>query len=196
MFRFSDKSGTSPRQQLLVDRDVQGAVMWRLGMYMGVCVTYFTVIQLFTQSLLHPQVELAELLSHFFDDAVFWLPGLLVLVPVMVLDLLQLTNRFTGPIFSLRREIQALINGKTGRRISFRQSDYWSSMAAQFNAVRDELVRLRGENQALQDQLAQYESLRPDEPAASDQDPSSTPPLGDDESAPTIDTDSLAAAAE
>lgn len=171
MFRFSDKPDNSPRQQLLVDRDVQGAVMWRLALYVGVCVTYFTVIQLFTQSLLHPQVALPELLEHFVDDALFWLPGLLVLVPVMVLDLLQLTNRFTGPIFSLRREIQALINGKTGRRISFRQSDYWNSMASQFNAVRDELVRLRAENQALQDQLAQYEAQRSEESEEADSDP-------------------------
>ncbi|MFG0264850.1 MAG: hypothetical protein ACF8AM_06805 [Rhodopirellula sp. JB055] len=131
------------RQQLLIDRDVQVALILRAVLYGTACVTYFVVIQFFTQSMIHPGVATSDLFLSLTDEAVYWVPGLLVLGPLMIYDVLKVSNRFAGPIFSMRREMQNLVDGKEGRNISFRNDDHWSAMAIQFNTIREEVLELR-----------------------------------------------------
>ncbi|KLU01999.1 hypothetical protein RISK_005954 [Rhodopirellula islandica] len=138
------KRPTRPlRQQLLIDSDVQVALILRAVLYGTACVTYFVVIQFFTQSMIHPGVATADLFLSLTDEAIYWVPGLLVLGPLMIYDVLKVSNRFAGPIFSMRREMQNLIDGKEGRNISFRNDDHWSAMAMQFNTIREEVLELR-----------------------------------------------------
>ncbi|EKK02377.1 hypothetical protein RBSH_02311 [Rhodopirellula baltica SH28] len=138
------KRPTRPlRQQLLIDKDVQVALILRAVLYGTACVTYFVVIQFFTQSMIHPGVNTADLFLSLTDEAMYWVPGLLVLGPLMIYDVLKVSNRFAGPIFSMRREMQNLIDGKEGRNITFRNDDHWSTMAMQFNTIREELLELR-----------------------------------------------------
>ncbi|MCC9643426.1 hypothetical protein LOC71_14165 [Rhodopirellula sp. JC740] len=136
------------RQQLLIDRDVQVALIMRAVLYGTACVTYFVVIQFFTQSMIHPGVATSDLFLSLTDEAIYWVPGLLVLGPLMIYDVLRVSNRFAGPIFSMRREMQNLIDGKEGRNIKFRNDDHWSSLAMQFNVIREELLELRAKQAA------------------------------------------------
>lgn len=138
------KRPTRPlRQQLLIDKDVQIALVLRAMLYGTACVTYFVVIQFFTQFMIHPGLNIADLLFSLTDEAIYWVPGLLVLGPLMIYDVLKVSNRFAGPIFSMRREMQNLIDGKEGRNISFRNDDHWSTLAMQFNTIREEILELR-----------------------------------------------------
>jgi len=112
-------------------------------------MTYFTVIQFFTASLNHPGTVLSEVFFSLADEAIYWVPGFLLLGPLMVYDMLRITNRVAGPIFVMRREMRKLIHGESGRNLKFRNDDYWDSLAADFNQIRQELIRLREENQEL-----------------------------------------------
>jgi hypothetical protein len=131
------------RQQLLIDSNVQGPVLCRTALYSAACAVYFIVILIFTESMASPGRNFGEAIVHCFDEAVYWAPGLLLLLPLVAYDMLKLTNRFAGPIFSLRREMQRLAIGQSERRLSFRDGDYWTEMADEFNVLRDELILLR-----------------------------------------------------
>lgn len=137
------------RQQLLIDNDVQVSLILRGLLYGAVCMTYFTVIQFFAQSLKSPGMPFSDCLMRLADEAIYWVPGFLILGPLMVHDMLRISNRFAGPIFALRRQMQALIDGKESRELNFRDEDHWACLAAQFNTLRADVHRLREENEQL-----------------------------------------------
>lgn len=131
------------RVRLLVDPAVQQALLVRFGVYAAAAMTYFGVIHLFSHSMLDRQAGMTELLVDLLDQASYWAPGLLLLVPLAVQDLLRLTNRFAGPKARLARQLRELATGDPGP-LEFRRDDYWQELADDFNRVREELVRLRG----------------------------------------------------
>jgi hypothetical protein len=59
----------------------------------------------------------------------------LLLLPLVVYDLLQVTNRFAGPIFRLRRSMRDLAQGIPVMPIRFRDGDFWQDFASDFNLV-------------------------------------------------------------
>ncbi len=131
------------RGQLWIDRSVQGALVSRAILYAAATLVYFITIQFFNTRVLEGQQSLTQWSLSVTDEAVFWVPGLLVLGPLMVHDLLATSNRFVGPVYALRRQLRELADGNDGRPIAFREGDHWSAMADEFNAVRAELIERR-----------------------------------------------------
>ena len=61
------------------------------------------------------------------------------LLPVFVVDSIKLSHRFAGPIYSLRRAIRDIAQGKPARKLKFRRHDFWHEIAEDYNAM---LLRL------------------------------------------------------
>lgn len=133
------------RHKLLVDSDVQGALLRRVALYGAACTLYFSVILICSESMTNPSDSFTISLSRCFDEMIYWLPGFAILAPVIAYDILRVTNRFTGPIFRLRREMLRLIEGNEVQTLKFREDDYWNEMAEIFNQVRQEVLELREE---------------------------------------------------
>ncbi|MEM8667635.1 MAG: hypothetical protein AAGG48_08985 [Planctomycetota bacterium] len=131
------------RQQLLIDRHVQGCLLWRTALYSTACGLYFFIILIFTEWMSHPDSTFVESLFSCLDESIYWAPGLMLVVPVVAYDLLKLTNRFAGPFFRLRREMKRLVDNDSERPLSFRDGDYWVEIVDDFNTVREELMELR-----------------------------------------------------
>ena len=140
-------SQTSPatfeRHQLMVDERVQGALLWRAGFYGIACALYFIVILIFAEVMSRQDVTFGEAILACAGEAIYWLPGLLLMVPLIAYDMLRQSNRFAGPIFRLRREMQRLIAGESENPLLFREEDYWAEMVEEFNQIRSELLELR-----------------------------------------------------
>ncbi|WP_044300352.1 hypothetical protein [Rhodopirellula sallentina] len=158
------------RQQLLVEQDVQVSLIFRAVLYGAACMTYFTVIQFFTQAMHHPGILMSEIFLSLTDEAIYWVPGFLVLGPLMVYDMLRITNRVAGPIYSMRREMRAIASGADGRGLKFRNDDYWDSLATEFNELRQTILDLREENEYLRENQAPAEPAEtPAEPSSADE---------------------------
>lgn len=142
------------RQQLLIEHGVQGSLLQRTALYSAACSIYFVVILAFSRSMANPHAALDDSLLHCLDDAIYWAPGLLFLIPLMAYDMLKLTNRFAGPVFRLRREMQRLVSGESERPLNFRDGDYWTDVADVFNELRSELIDLRQQKAKFEVQLA------------------------------------------
>ena len=123
------------RKHLFVDPQVQGALVMRVVMYWCVCAISLTLMLLCWQIVTGP----ARLFYKHFGD--LWLhygPVLvaaMLLLPLVVIDIIRLTNRFAGPLFRLRRSMRALARGESVEPLEFRDSDFWQDFAGEFNAV-------------------------------------------------------------
>lgn len=142
-FRMRNQAPGLLRQQLLVDQNVQGSLLQRTALYSAASVIYFFIILIFREWISSPSVSFLEAVFSSVGESTYWVPGFMLLIPIVAYDLLRLTNRFAGPFFRLRREMQRLARDESETSLRFREGDFWVEIADDFNSVREELLRLR-----------------------------------------------------
>lgn len=130
------------RIKLFVDPAVQGVLVRRALIYWAACVLFIVLPFLIGKTLVEPSKfffeDLGSLRGQFGPILVCALLGL----PLLVYDVIQLTNRFAGPVYRLRREMQRLANGEAVRPIYFRDGDYWQELATSFNQIAERLQQI------------------------------------------------------
>jgi hypothetical protein len=133
------------RKQLFVDPRAQGALVLRILLYWVVCLVSVTLALLCWRIASEPLLPMS---AHFWE---IWthngaaLIASFLLLPLVIYDILQMSNRFFGPLFRLRRSMRALARGEHVDPISFREGDFWPEFAQEFNAlaVRVQLMHSR-----------------------------------------------------
>jgi hypothetical protein len=124
------------RNKRFIDFEVQSNLVIRLCCHWMVYVLAVSIAMLFWLRLVE---GVTDSWSATFER--FWFaiaPVLLVslcLLPAFILDAVKLSNRFSGPIFRLRRALASLAKGQSIRPLEFRTNDFWRSLANDFNQV-------------------------------------------------------------
>ena len=130
------------RKRLFVDPKVQGALVIRVICYWLICLMTITLMLLCWRIITGP----ARLFYTHLDDMWFhYGPALiasLILLPLVIVDIIRLSNRFAGPMLRLRRNMRALAQGEPVEPISFREGDFWQEFAEEFNAIVARINRL------------------------------------------------------
>lgn len=62
-----------------------------------------------------------------------------LLLPLVLWDYIRLTNRFAGPVLRLRRTMRQVTAGEQVQPITFRDGDFWSDFAEDFNELLDKV---------------------------------------------------------
>ena len=136
------------RKHLFVDRKVQGALIARVVMYWVVCLITIALMLLCWDIITGP----ARMFYLHFDDMWFFYgPAAIasfLLLPLIIVDIIRVSNRFVGPMLRLRRSMRALARGEYVEPIEFRSNDFWYDFADEFNAVRARILQLSAENES------------------------------------------------
>ena len=123
------------RKHLFVDPKVQGALVTRVALYWMVCLITITLMLLCWRIVTGPA---RMFYTHFSDMWFFYGPALiasLLLLPLVLVDIVRMSNRFVGPLLRLRRSMRELARGEHVEPIEFRDNDFWHDIATEFNAV-------------------------------------------------------------
>ena len=134
----------SKRKRYFVDPDVQSGLMKRLVIYIGVSMIFVTMPIAFVKTVLQPEVMF---LDHVFDVyATHWpvMAMMVVFLPFALSDAVKYSNRFAGPIYRLRNELNRFDDGQPMSRIQFRKDDFWQDLAGSMNRVIDHIAQLEG----------------------------------------------------
>jgi hypothetical protein len=144
------------RRQLFVDRTVQGGIVLRCLLYWATCLAT-TFVMLFFWSLLTGPARLSWMTVDqlWFQYGPAFVASILLL-PLVVWDLLKVSNRFAGPVLRLRRELKKLARGEHVNPLFFRRQDHWRDMADDFNRVLSRLKELEAK-EARQDRKSMLE---------------------------------------
>ncbi len=125
----------SMRKHLFVDPKVQGALVVRAILYWAACLIAITLMLLCWRIITGPA---RMFYTHFDDMWFFYGPAAVasaLLMPMVILDILRLSNRFAGPLVRLRRSLRDLARGEKVTPLRFRDGDFWQSIADEFNTV-------------------------------------------------------------
>jgi len=165
----------SPKQRDLrriffVDPDVQGALIKRVVVYWLACVITVSLFILCSWILIG---RAGIFITHFSDMWFYYSPAIiaaLLLLPLLITDVIRMSNRFVGPLVRLRRGLRAVGRGESAHPIQFRDNDFWQDFAEEYNAV-------LGRIEQLEARLAGVRDESPDGREANEQ-PASDEPVG------------------
>ncbi len=135
--------GSASELPLVVDGTFQFAMLRRVGMYGVIGAFYVGAISLATDSMTDPLSNWRSVLTQCVDETVYWVPGLLVIIPLVSVNLLRLTRRYALQVDRLSKEMQLLSDGKSESPLEFDSNDAWGHLAYQFNELREEVLELR-----------------------------------------------------
>ena len=148
------------RKQIFVDAKVQGALVLRVAIYWVLCLLTIFLTLLCWRILTGP----ARIFYTHFDDMWYYYGSALVasflLLPIVLFDIVRLSNRFAGPLVRLRRSMRALARGEEVQPIHFRGSDFWQEFADEFNTI---AARLQDERRSTSSDSGPCESIEQDQ---------------------------------
>jgi hypothetical protein len=139
------------RKQLLVDLRVQGALVLRVIFYWCMCLISLTIMLLVWRLLTDPTRMFLTHLSDLWADLGPAAIASLLLLPLVIVDVLQTSHRFTGPLWRLRGAMRKLARGEEVEPLRFRRGDFWHQIAEEFNAVAARIESERRQHAADED---------------------------------------------
>ncbi len=150
--RLSMSNQRKQRKQNYIDGHVQGALLRRICFHW---IAFFVVaaasIVLLQALLGDPSLSIVQRMQNEVAEFTFMGIVMLALFPAFMLDTIRFSNRFVGPIARVRRHLRQLGEGNT-ERCKFRNNDFWSELAEEYNVVAEKVERLQEENAALKAQ--------------------------------------------
>lgn len=126
------------RKQLLVEPRVQVPLIRHVVIYWFCTAATVEFLNLTRQIALGPQQ--ASFWDYLFNDnsqqAMIRLAiGSLLVLPLVIWDMLRLSNRFAGPIFRMRRTLRNVAANGAVENVRLRDGDYWGDFAQELNAA-------------------------------------------------------------
>ena len=110
-------SSRPQRRQKFIDSKVQGALARRIIFHWLVFLAVASVAALMLQVLSDPFRPAGEHVENLWYTHGPFLVVMVFLLPVFVIDTIKLSHRFAGPIFSLRRTMREVADGKPPRKL-------------------------------------------------------------------------------
>lgn len=163
------------RQQVWVDRSVQGVLVGRVLLYWLCAILYVGIGSACFQYNQNPEWTLAKHAYVLFGQMWPWLPTVVLVLPLAIYDVVRLSNLFVGPVYRLRKHFGALRQDIACAPLTFREDDYWRDLAAPINDMQAEILRLRTgviELQQVASQtsalMANFKANLPDEQASTE----------------------------
>ena len=137
----------TPRKRYLVDSKLQGSLIIRTFGYWCFCVLATGLVLLLWQVAMGPNRPFLEYFS--LHEVVQRHSAVIIasmlLLPILLLDVLIVSNRFAGPLYRMRRSMRALAAGEHVQPVVFRDGDFWHDVADEFNAVAAYIDKLKQE---------------------------------------------------
>lgn len=126
------------RKQLLVEPRVQLTLIRRVVVYWLCTAATVEFLYLTRQIAIGP--EQSSFWGYFFNDdlwqaAIRLAIGALVVLPLIIWDMLRMSNRFAGPIYRMRRTLRKVADNGPIENVKLRQGDFWGDFAEDLNAA-------------------------------------------------------------
>ena len=147
------------RKQHWIDAQVQGTLVRRVLIhwcifFVGTLVSWY-VLQLLLGD---PSTPIVDRMTASGSNILLLLVIMLSIFPAFALDTVRFSNRFVGPIARLRGAMRKLSNGTLSSKLAFRDNDFWSEVAEEFNALSERVQNQEREIEDLLRKVADLES--------------------------------------
>ena len=150
----------SRRNQVLTDETVQGELLFRAIVYWFFCLMVVSLLDLGWSMYSGPPRPLIVLIQESMASTAPAILGAVILLPLVLIDVLRVSNRFVGPVQQVRNTMRNLATGENARPVNLRKDDFWQDLAQYTNELvaRQKQV-IEEENFPCTDQTDEEEAL-------------------------------------
>jgi hypothetical protein len=121
------------RTVFLVDREVQGALMVRTALYWLFCLLSISLMLICWNAYHGPSRRFVDLVTELYFRYGPALGASLILLPIVMMDVARMSNRFVGPVARLRSALRDVAEGRPATPLNFRDDDFWRELATDYN---------------------------------------------------------------
>ena len=129
------------RSLFVIDHEVQGALMMRVAFYWLFCLLSIVLMVVCWNIYTGPSRPFAELFLDIYHRYGTAMIASLILLPIVMMDVARMSNRFVGPVVKLRAALKEVAEGRPAQPLNFRDQDYWRGLATDFNRAAGRLVQ-------------------------------------------------------
>ena len=147
------------RQKVWIDCRVQGVLIGRIILYWSLALTYVGLGSACFEYYQNPDRSFGGHASQLFAQIWPWLPSVILFLPLVIFDVVRLSNLFVGPIYRLRNHLNDLNEDPDCRPLNFREDDYWQELVEPVHCLQAEILNLRAEVARLLESAAEKESV-------------------------------------
>jgi hypothetical protein len=125
----------APRGSVLVDRELQGKLIFRSAVHWTTFVVASASLGLMIQFCSDPFAGASVNIHRFWTAFGPTLLVLACLMPVFIYDFVKFSHRFVGPILRTRGVLRDLADGKSPGKVTFRENDFNAEIAEDLNGI-------------------------------------------------------------
>ncbi len=125
----------SRRNQVLTDEIVQGELLFRAIVYWFFCLMVVSLLDLGWSMYSGPPRPLIVLIQESVASSAPAIFGSVILLPLVLIDVLRVSNRFVGPVQQVRNTMRNLATGENARPVNLRKDDFWQDLAQYTNEL-------------------------------------------------------------
>jgi hypothetical protein len=93
------------------------------------------------------------------------LVGSTMLLPLVFLQSVRFSNRFSGPLYRIRKTLAALSRGETQDSVTLRKDDYWQELAGDIDRLSRYIEKLQRELESADEASTDYRNFVRSRPA-------------------------------
>ncbi len=125
----------SRRNQLLTDEAVQGELLFRAITYWFFCLLVVSLFVVGWSMYFGPPRPFSVIIQNSLVQFAPALLGSIVLLPIVLIDVVQVSSRFVGPIQRVRNVLRKAAAGEPTPALALRKDDFWQDLAQYANQV-------------------------------------------------------------
>lgn len=127
------------RKKVHADEAIQGELLFRAIVYWFFCVTVISLLVFACSILSGPPRPFGQVVRESLIAGAPVVFGAVILLPVVLIDVLRVSNRFVGPIHQVKNVLRQVVQGQPSDRVYLREGDFWQSLANDTNLIADAL---------------------------------------------------------
>ena len=125
----------SRRNQFLTDEIVQGELLFRAIVYWFFCLMVVWLLAFGWSMYSGPPRPLIVLIQESVASSAPAILGSVILLPLVLIDVLRVSNRFVGPVQQVRNTMRNLATGENAYPVNLRKDDFWQDLAQYTNEL-------------------------------------------------------------
>lgn len=124
-----------PKRRVFVDRRIQLGLCLRVVLYWLCCLITTMALLSGWLSLGKSPRSLQSWIVLACEEHALALAITLIVMPLVLVDLVMISNRYARPLQQIRQALKQLGDGQDVRPIAFREGDFYPEIAIEFNRV-------------------------------------------------------------
>jgi hypothetical protein len=143
------------RRNIWIHTRFQAIWIGRVIIYWSAAMLYFGLATAVSQYHEFPEWSFSRHCQAWWATVGPWLPSAAIILPLVLYDVVRLSEQFIGPVLRARRQLSKIVNSANCTPFLLRADDYWHELIEPMNDIQNYVLSLQLELHRSREALAE-----------------------------------------